>query len=290
MGTHFLDHLFSPKAIAVFGASESVNSVGGRVFDNLREAGFAGSIYAINPKHKRLYDQPCYPSISAIGKPVDLVVIATPAATVSEIIHACGEHGVRAAIIISAGFNDSDSRSSALKKTLLETARQYQLRILGPNCLGLIRPVMGINASFSKNTAEPGQLALISQSGALCTSILDWAAAHEVGFSAIVSLGDAADIDFGDILDYLAQDPHTSSILLYVEGVRDARSFMSGLRIAARMKPVVVIKAGRHAEEDRYSCEIWNRETSRHQGQSEALGKGQEGLERYRYIAKELWV
>jgi acetyltransferase len=251
MAAHFLDHLFAPKAIAVFGASDRPDAVGGRVFENLREGGFSGPIYAINPKYEQLHEQPCYPSISAIDKPVDLAVIATPAKTVPDVIRACGEHGVRAVIIISAGFNDSDEHASALKKLVLEAARQYQLRILGPNCLGLIRPVTGINATFSKNTAKPGQLALISQSGALCTSILDWAVARDIGFSAIVSLGDAAEIDFGDILDYLAQDPHTSSILLYVEGVRDARSFMSGLRIAARMKPVVVIKAGRHIEGSR---------------------------------------
>ena len=248
MGTHFLDRLFDPKSIAVFGASKRPESVGNRVFDNLRQAGFSGTLYAVNPKYKILYHQPCYPSITAIGKPVDLAVIATPAKTIPEIIHACGEHGVRAVIIISASYGVDKSSRTTLNKAVLEAARQYNMRILGPNCLGLIRPAAGINASFSKNTAEPGQLALVSQSGALCTSILDWAAAHNVGFSAIVSLGDAADIDFGDILDYLAQDPKTSSILLYVEGVRDARSFMSGLRIAARMKPVVVIKAGRHAE------------------------------------------
>ncbi len=248
MAAHFLDRLFAPQAIAVFGASERADAVGGRVFDNLRDAGFSGPIYAINPKYKKLYKQTCYPSIAAIDKPVDLAIIATPAKTVAEIIHACGEHGVRAVIIISTGFNASEQQGATLKRAVLEAARQYQLRILGPNCLGLIRPVTGINATFSKNTAKPGQLALVSQSGALCTAILDWAVARDVGFSAIVSLGDAADIDFGDILDYLAQDPHTSSILLYVEGVRDARRFMSGLRIAARMKPVVVIKAGRHAE------------------------------------------
>jgi len=248
MGTHFLDRLFSPQAIAVFGASELSGAVGGRVYDNLRQGGFSGPVYAINPKHRRMYEQPCYPSITAVGKPVDLAVIATPASTVPEILHACGEHGVRAAIIISTGFSEDDSHSTALKKSMLEAARQYQMRILGPNCLGLIRPLAGINATFSKNSAGAGQLALVSQSGALCTSILDWAVAHDVGFSAIVSLGDAADVGFGDILDYLSQDPETSSILLYVEGVRDARSFMSGLRIAARMKPVVVIKAGRHAE------------------------------------------
>jgi acetyltransferase len=251
MAAHFLDRLFAPRAIAVFGASERADAVGGRVFDNLRVAGFTGPIYAINPKYERLYEQPCYRSIAAIAEPVDLAIIATPAKTVPEIIHACGEHGVRAVIIISTGFNAGEEHGAALKRAVLEAARQYSLRILGPNCLGLIRPVNGINATFSKNTAKPGQLALVSQSGALCTAILDWAVAHDVGFSAIVSLGDSADIDFGDILDYLAQDPHTSSILLYVEGVRDARLFMSGLRIAARMKPVVIIKAGRHAEGSR---------------------------------------
>jgi acetyltransferase len=251
MGTHFLDRLFSPSSIAVFGASERPEAVGGRVFDNLRQDGFTGHIYAINPKYKTLHGQPCYASIADIGKPVDLAVIATPAHTVPEIIHTCGEHGVRAAIVISAGFNDNDDHGAALKKNMLEAARQYQMRVLGPNCLGLIRPAVNMNATFSKNTAKSGQLALISQSGALCAAILDWAAEHDVGFSAIVSLGEAADIDFGDILDYLAQDPKTSSILLYVEGVSDARSFMSGLRVAARMKPVVVIKAGRHAEGSR---------------------------------------
>ncbi|NOQ79491.1 MAG: GNAT family N-acetyltransferase [Gammaproteobacteria bacterium] len=251
MGTHFLDRLFTPQAIVVFGASERPDAVGGRVFDNLCKGGFSGPIYAINPKYKRLNHQPCYPSITAIGKPVDLAVIATPASTVPEIIHACGEHGIRAAIIISAGFSEGDGHGAALEKAVLEAARQYQMRILGPNCLGVIRPVIGMNATFSKNTAESGQLALVSQSGALCTSILDWAVGHDIGFSTIISLGDAADVDFGDILDYLAQDPETHSILLYVEGVRDARRFMSGLRIAARMKPVVVIKAGRHDEGSR---------------------------------------
>ena len=246
MGIHYLDRFFSPKAIAVFGASELPDAVGGRVFNNLHNAGFTGPIYAINPKYKELNKQPCYSSIVDITEPVDLAVIATPAKTVPAIIHECGEHGVRAVIIISAGFNEG--HGAALKKSVLEAALQYKMRILGPNCLGLIRPVTGINATFSKNTAKPGQLALVSQSGALCTSILDWAVARDVGFSTIVSLGEAADIDFGDVLDYLAQDPQTSSILLYVEGVRDARSFMSGLRVAARMKPVVVIKAGRHAE------------------------------------------
>jgi acetyltransferase len=248
MGTHYLDHLFSPAAITVFGASERPDSVGNRVFENLREGGFRGSIYAINPKHKRLYEQPCYASVKAVGKPIDLAVIATPARTIPKIIRDCGKCGVRAAIIVSTGFGRGDRRGAVLEKAVLEAAAKYNIRILGPNCMGLIRPAIGMNATFSKNNAKPGQLALISQSGALCTSILDWAATQDIGFSAIASLGSAADVDFGDILDYLAQDAQTRSILLYVEGIRDARSFMSGLRIAARMKPVAVIKAGRHVE------------------------------------------
>lgn len=251
MGPHFLDHLFAPQAIAVFGASERADSVGGRVYDNLRKEDFSGPIYAINPKHKQLFQQRCYPTIAAIGKPVDLAIVATPAATVPEIIHACGEQGVRAIIILSAGFSEGDSRGSALEKAVLDIARQYQMRVLGPNCLGLIRPSASLNATFSKNTAQRGRLALVSQSGALCTAVLDWAAAYRIGFSAIVSVGDAADVDFGDLLDYLAQDIETDSILLYIEGIRDARRFLSGLRVAARMKPVIVIKSGRHLEGSR---------------------------------------
>ncbi len=251
MGTHFLDRLFAPEAIAVFGANERPDSVAGRVYDNLRDGGYSGPIYAVNPKHRQLYGQPCYRSVKAIGKPVDLAVIITPASTIAKIIRACGEYGVKAAIIISGGFSDSDRHGNQLKKTLLKAARPFPIRILGPNCLGLIRPRSAMNATFSKNTAKAGQLALVSQSGALCTSVLDWAGAQDIGFSAIVSLGSAADIDFGDLLDYLAQDTETRSILVYVEGVRDARSFMSGLRIAARMKPVVLIKSGRHDEGSR---------------------------------------
>jgi acetyltransferase len=246
MGTHYLDRLFSPHSIAVFGASERADAVGGRVFANLRQGGFKGALHAINPKYTSLCGQPCYASIDAVDQPVDLAIIATPAPGVPEIIHACGRRGVHAAVIISAGFGEGDGRGANLETALLEAARQYNMHLLGPNCLGLIRPGAGMNATFSRNTASPGQLALVSQSGALCTAILDWAIGHDIGFSAIVSLGNALDIDFGDILDYLAQDPQTRSILLYVEGIRNARSFMSGLRTAARMKPVIVVKSGRH--------------------------------------------
>ncbi|MFU8839066.1 MAG: acetate--CoA ligase family protein, partial [Thiohalomonadaceae bacterium] len=247
MGPHYLDRLFSPKSIAVFGASDRPNAVGTLVFKNLIASGFHGDLYPVNPKRESLQGLTCYPNIGAIAASIELAVICTPAPTVPDIIEACGEHGVRAAIVISAGFSEGDGKGLVYERKMLEAAHHHQLRLLGPNCLGLIRPSVGMNATFGKNAALPGSMALVSQSGALCTAILDWAETRGIGFSAIASLGDAANIDFGDILDYLAQDPQTKSILLYIEGIRDARSFMSGLRVAARMKPVVVIKAGRHS-------------------------------------------
>jgi acetyltransferase len=247
MGPHYLDRLFAPNAVAVFGASERPGAVGARVFRNVVDGGFAGPIYPINPKHARVGGYTCYPNIAATPTPVDLAVIATPAATVPGIIRECGDQGVRTAIVHSAGFAETTAGAQR-QKAMLEEARRYNLRILGPNCLGFIRPPARLNATFSRNNAASGSLALVSQSGGLCTAILDWAEARGIGFSAMVSLGAVADIDFGDMLDYLALDPHTESILVYVEGISDARRFMSGLRIAARMKPVVVVKAGRHAE------------------------------------------
>ncbi len=248
MRSHYLERLFDPRNIAVFGASARPESVGGRVFQNLCEADFEGQLYPINPKHETVLDRRCYPDIESIGAPVDLAVVATPASTVPEIIHRCGEHGVTAAIVLSAGFREAGPRGRRLEREMLAEARRYGIRIVGPNCLGMIRPSAGINATFSKDDAQAGSLALISQSGAICTAILDWADARRIGFSAVVSMGDASDVDFGDMLDYLALDVHTQAILLYVEGVGDARSFMSGLRAAARLKPVVIVKAGRHSE------------------------------------------
>jgi acetyltransferase len=249
MGPHFLDRLFTPQSIAVFGASDRAESVGGRVFRNILEGGFAGPVYPINPKRDAVAGRKCQATIGAIGQPVDLAVIATPAASVPGVLHDCGEHGVRAVIVHSAGFAESHDQQEgpALQRALLAEARRYGMQVLGPNCLGLIRPAINLNATFSRNNAAPGTLALVSQSGALCTAILDWAMPHRVGFSAVVSLGEAASLDFGDLLDYFALDAHTQSILLYVEGIRDARRFLSGLRAAARIKPVIVVKAGRHA-------------------------------------------
>jgi acetyltransferase len=251
MGPHYLDRLFAPKAIAVFGASARKNAVGARLYQNLLDAGFPGPVYPVNPKYPELHGKTCYPTIRAINDNIDLAVITTPASTVPEIIHECGEHGVRAAIVISAGFGEANGAGAHLQEQLLQEAARYRMRIMGPNCLGLIRPEKHLNATFSKNMAQPGPLALVSQSGALCTAILDWAAPRNIGFSTVVSLGSASDIDFGDVLDYLALDPATQSILLYIEGIGDARGFMSGLRAAARLKPVVVVKVGRHGEGSR---------------------------------------
>ncbi len=246
MGPHYLTNLFKPKSIAVFGAGEAPDSVGGNAFDNLLTAGFKGEIYPINPKHERVRNQVCYPNIEALPAIPDLAVIATPAKTIPAIIQSCGEQGVANAIILSAGFEDEAGKR--LQQKMTETAKTYGMRLLGPNCLGIIRPEIGLNATFSKNQAVAGNLALVSQSGAICTAILDWAEANGIGFSQVVSTGDAADIDFGEILDFLALDPKTRSILLYIEGVSESRRFMSGLKTAARMKPVILLKSGRMPE------------------------------------------
>ncbi len=186
------------------------------------------------------------PSIAAIGQPVELVVIATPPQTVPGIIEECGLHGVKAAVIITAGFGEVGAEGAALERQLLENARRYGIRLIGPNCLGIMRPSIGLNATFNKGAANVGNIALISQSGALCTAILDWANRNDVGFSSVVSMGSSTDVDFGEILDFLVSDPNTRSILMYIEGIRNARSFMSALRAAARIKPVILVKVGRH--------------------------------------------
>lgn len=241
-----LDRFFNPRSIAVFGASDKADSVGALVFENLVEGGFKGSVHPINPRHKRVRNRRCHAALGDLGKAVDLAVVATPAATVPDIIRQCGEHGVPAALVLSAGFAERGSEGERLLEQALEQARRHGVRILGPNCLGVIRPHNGLNATFSKGEARAGDLALVSQSGALLTAILDWAGSRQVGFSALVSVGAAADVDFGDILDYLALDHHTRSILLYVEGIQHPRRFMSALRAAARLKPVIVVKSGRH--------------------------------------------
>lgn len=246
MRPHHLEKLFNPESIAVFGVNNKLESVGTRVFSNLIQAGFKGKLFPVNPHYETVQEHTCYTSLAKINNPVELAIIATPAASVIEIVRDCGEHGVGAAVILTAGFRESGDKGKRLEQELIDTARHYDIRLLGPNCLGLMRPSIGLDATFLNTPAADGRLALVSQSGALCTAILDWAKPHNLGFSTVVSLGNATDIDFGDVLDYLAIDAKTDAILLYIEGVQDARAFMSGLRSAAHSKPVIVLKVGRH--------------------------------------------
>ncbi|MCS6291509.1 MAG: bifunctional acetate--CoA ligase family protein/GNAT family N-acetyltransferase [Nitrospira sp.] len=246
MGQHYLRSLFSPRSVAVIGASERTNAVGEIVFRNILGSGYTGLLYPVNPAHQKVQGRRAYATIKEIETPVELAVICTEAETVPDIIEACGKHGVRAAMVLSAGFTEVGTRGAALERTMLANAKNYGVRIIGPNCLGIIRTAIGLNATFFKGSVKAGNLALVSQSGALCTAILDWAPANDIGFSSVVSMGAASDVDFGEILDYLATDVETGSILVYVEGVRKARGFMSALRAAARSKPVFVIKVGRH--------------------------------------------
>ncbi len=247
MSQHYLNSLFSPKSVAVFGASDRIDSVGQIVFQNMLESGFKGALYPINAKNPEVQGHKAYSAISKIEGPVELVVIATPPQTVPDIIEECGKHGVKAAVIITAGFSEAGPAGVALERAVLENAGRYGIRLIGPNCLGIMRPDIGLNATFNKGGANTGHLAFISQSGALCTAILDWAQANDIGFSSVVSMGASADVDFGEILDYLVSDPQTHSILMYIEGIRNARSFMSAIRAAARVKPVILVKVGRHA-------------------------------------------
>lgn len=243
MGPQALDDVLSPNAIAVYGASDDAGSVGGLMLRNIVAGGFPKPAYPINPRHAEVGGQRCFATLQALAQPVALAIAAAPIAQLPAIIEDCARAGVRSLIIAAADLPGP----GALSPSLMAAAARARIRVLGPNSLGVLRPYQNLNATFSRNTATPGPLAIVSQSGALCTSMLDWATAHRVGLSAMISIGDAADIDFGEVLDHLALDEHTQGILLYVERIRRARTFLSGLKAAARMKPVVVVKAGRHA-------------------------------------------
>lgn len=243
---HYLTPLFEPAAVAVIGATERAGAVGAVLIANMLAAQYRGALFAVNPKYKSVQGVPCFASIAKVPQRVDLAVIATPARTVPEIVEQCGKAGVRSVVVISAGFSEAGPAGVKLESALLENARRHKLRVVGPNCLGLMRPELGLNATFARGTALPGSLGLVSQSGAVCTAMLDWARPNKVGFSSVVSLGGSTDVDFGEIIDYLIEDEKTEHILLYIEGVRSARRFVSALRAAARVKPVIVMKVGRH--------------------------------------------
>lgn len=240
-----LDPFFKPAAVAVIGASGTAGSVGSILMRNLLTNTFGGVVYPVNPKRRAVHGVSCYPSLEDVPAVVDLAVIATPAATVPGTIRQCVERGVPAAIIISAGFSELGTEGRKLEQQIRDTARG-RMRIVGPNCLGIIHPGSGLNASFAAAMPPAGRVALLSQSGAICTSILDWAREQHVGFSSFVSVGTMLDVDFADLLDYFGDDPDTRSIVLYMESVGDVRKFFSAARAVARSKHVIVVKAGRH--------------------------------------------
>ncbi|MCC5856537.1 MAG: GNAT family N-acetyltransferase [Ectothiorhodospiraceae bacterium] len=248
MGSHYLERFFNPDSVALIGASERSGGVGQQVMDNLLEGGYTGRILPVNPRHREVRGLPCVASVRDLEETPDLAVLAVPPRAIVSVLEDCGRRGVRAALVLAAGLGEPRSVTKRLERTAMRTARRYGIRVIGPDWVGLMRPPLGLNATYSRSTAKTGHLALVSQSGALTTAVLDWALARQIGFSAVVSLGDTTDVDFGDVLDFLALDHHTRSILLYVETIGDARRFLSGLRAAARIKPVIVMKVGRHRE------------------------------------------
>ena len=240
-----LDALFAPKSVAVIGASGKPGSVGRTILHNLIGSPFGGTVFPVNPKHASILGIRSYASLAAIGEPVDLAVIVTPAETVPGVMSDCADLGVKGAIIISAGFKEVGAHGVDLEREVLSHARRGKIRVIGPNCLGVMRPFSGLNATFAADMAGAGSVGFVSQSGALCTAVLDWSLREHVGFSAFVSIGSMLDVDWGDLIDFLGDDPRTQSIVIYMESIGDARSFISAAREVALTKPIIVIKAGR---------------------------------------------
>jgi acetyltransferase len=243
--SHPLDPIFAPRSVALIGATENKGSVGRTIFQNLGRGGFQGVVYPINPKRNSVLSVRAYPSISALPEKVDLAVICTPAKSVPGIIQECIKAEVPGAVIISAGFKETGPEGVALEKQILSDARKSGMRIVGPNCLGVMVPQHGLNATFATTIAKPGNVGFLSQSGALCTAVLDWSLKENVGFSAFVSIGSMLDVGWGDLIYYLGDDPNTKSIVIYMETIGDARAFLSAAREVALTKPIIVIKPGR---------------------------------------------
>ncbi|MGI9385283.1 MAG: acetate--CoA ligase family protein, partial [Methyloligellaceae bacterium] len=238
-----LEYALDPGSLALIGASPRPGSVGATLMRNIREGGFGGPIRLVNPRHSEIDGLACYPDVAALPEAPDLAVIATPPDVVPGLLGDLGSRGTGAALVITAGFGSENG----LRQAILDAAQPTCLRIVGPNCLGLFVPRIGLNASFAHLAPADGKLAFLSQSGALVGAVLEWAASRKIGFSYVVSMGDMTDVDVGDLLDYLAGDIHTRAILLYLETVPNPRKFMSAARSAARAKPVVIVKSGRHA-------------------------------------------
>jgi acetyltransferase len=249
MNIHNLDSIFKPRRIALVGVTTNPNGVGGKVLANLIGGGFRGIVYPVNPETEAVMGVPCFPSVSNLPRIPDLAVICTPAEQVPAAVRECGALGVRGVIIMTAGFKEIGQAGRLLEEQIKsEAARFDRMRILGPNCLGIIAPGRGLNATFALGMPKAGHVAFISQSGALCTAVLDWAMEGKIGFSHFVSIGNTIDVDFGDLIDYFGEDENTKSIILYIESIAQARRFMTAARAFARSKPILAIKAGRFPE------------------------------------------
>jgi len=249
MNIHKLDCIFNPQRIAILGASTNPNSVSGKTLSNLVGSGFRGVVYPVNPEEEAVLGIPCFPDLKSLPRKPDLAIICTAAEAVPRAVQECGDAGIHGLIIMSAGFREAGEAGMALEREVLRVKKQFpDMRIIGPNCLGVIVPALKLNASFAAATPRAGNIAFISQSGALCTSVLDWALEGKIGFSYFVSIGNSLDVSFGDLIDYFGQDENTKSIILYIESIQHARKFMTAARAFARTKPIVVYKAGRFAE------------------------------------------
>lgn len=240
-----LGAIFSPKTVAAIGATEKPNSVGRTVLRNLIANPFGGTVFPVNPKRSSILGIKAYPTIASVPEPVDLAIVAIPASGVPAAIRECADAGVKGAIVLSAGFKEIGAEGVELERQLLAEAHRGKMRIIGPNCLGVMNPILGLNATFAPNIARPGNVGFISQSGALCTAVLDWSFRENVGFSAFVSIGSMLDVGWGDLIYYLGDDPNTQSIAIYMESIGDARAFLSAAREVAIAKPIIVIKVGR---------------------------------------------
>ena len=248
MSVRNLNSFFKPASVALIGASRTPTSVGGVVARNLVEGGFAGEIMFVNPHGGELLGRQIHESIAALPSPPELAVIATPPTPIPDLIGELGARGVKAVVVLTAGFAEMGEAGRAAQQRMLEQARPHVLRIVGPNCIGVLSPANKLNASFAHCMPAAGRTAFVTQSGAMLTAVIDWAVARRIGFSHLVSMGGMSDVDFGDMLDFLAADPATGAVLLYIESITDARKFMSAARRCARVKPVIVVKSGRHAE------------------------------------------
>ena len=242
-----LNAIFAPKNVAVVGATESMGTVGRTLLWNIMSSPFGGAVFPVNPKRASVLGIKAYPSISAVPEKIDLAVIVTPAPSVPGIIQECVSMGIMGAIVISAGFKETGPAGAEFERQIMVEARKGNMRIIGPNCLGVMNPLSGLNATFATTIARPGNVGFISQSGALCTAVLDWSLKENVGFSSFVSVGSMIDVGWGDLIYYLGDDPRTNSIVIYMETIGDARAFMSAAREVALTKPIIVIKPGRTA-------------------------------------------